>query len=49
MVKFASNFLKTLLLVCVLLMITPRAGAQSVGLFAAPSVSSIEVSNLRHL
>jgi uncharacterized repeat protein (TIGR01451 family) len=45
MVKFASNVLKMLLLAWVLMMITPRAGAQSIGLFAAPSTSSIEISN----
>jgi uncharacterized repeat protein (TIGR01451 family) len=44
-VKFPSNFFRTLPLALALLLVTARVGAQSVGLFAAPSTSTVEVSN----
>src|ERR1700722_17677225 len=44
-VKFTSNCFRTLLLVLALLLVTARAGAQTIGLFAVPSTSTIEVSN----
>lgn len=42
--KFASNVFRTLPLVLALLLVTARAGAQSIGLFAAPSAASINVN-----
>jgi uncharacterized repeat protein (TIGR01451 family) len=44
-VKFFPNFFRILLLALALHFITARAGAQTIGLFAAPSSSSVNVSN----